>query len=577
MQALILAAKQVLSWSGEAALPPVHVRRARGAAIATDKRLNDFARLTGRKPATEAASEGLIRRLVGSYIVPDRDTRQDALLARVDAALSDAMRRLLHNPDFQNAEAVWRGAEFLTRRVETDATTQIVLYDISAEELAADLAGCEELDHSALYALLVEQPPMDASQGALSMIIGLYQFEAMPPHADLLGRIAQVAAATGAPFVGGLGSDSLKVPMHEWHPLTRQAWDALRELPASAYLGLATPRFLLRMPYGKKTDPIEAFAFEEFTRESGLSGMLWGHSALLVATLIAKTWQRSSKAMKLGDIATVGDLPVYVYNDADGEQIALPCTERLFSERQALQVVRTGVNPVLSLRGRPEVRLGGFNALSGATLAGRWAPVNVTLPPPSPQGAPAPDTAAMRPEETEGATTLTSPRNRMWTLGGLSRRLPWRLNPPHPRPTISTRFSLALTQGLRRLPPARPSPISTHFWRRLSSGVARSIHLDRDIDPLALFAHARDGRNIPRGADDPRRGDTQPGQFRLDQIAAQIGEVRQHLRTSRGDIGGEDHIRVAALVRPGRGSADHRMCIVVQQSRPLPEEHAKPG
>jgi type VI secretion system protein ImpC len=385
------AAKEVLSWSDEIPLPPAPSRRARGSAIATDRRLSDFARLTGRGQGGEAEPDDLIRRLVGPYIVPARDSRQEALVARVDAALSGAMRRVLHHPDFQAAEALWRGLDFLVRRVETGARLQIVLYDVSAEELAADLAAADQLENSGLYALLVEQPKLDANQGPLSLLAGLYQFEPTPPHADLLGRVAQIAGAAGAPFVTGIGPEGLKAPMHDWHPITRQAWDALRALPASAYLGLATPRFLLRMPYGKRTDPIDAFAFEEFTRETGLSAMLWGHPALLVATLVAETWLRNPKAMQLGSIATIGDLPVYIYHDTDGEQIALPCAERLFSERQAIQVSSTGVNPVVSLRGRPEVRVAGLKSVAGGDLAGRWDPVDLKpSPPKAPPAAPAP-------------------------------------------------------------------------------------------------------------------------------------------------------------------------------------------
>jgi type VI secretion system ImpB/VipA family protein len=381
------AAKQVLSWSGETALPRPS-RRSRGSAITTDRKISDFARLTGRAPTIEAAPDALIRRLVGPFIVPARDSRQDALVARVDAALSDAMRRVLHHPDFQTAEAVWRSLEFLVRRVETGTRLQIAIYDISAEELAADLAAGDRLDETGLYSLLVEQPAMDGNQGPLSVLAGLYQFEVTPPHADLLGRIAQVAAAAGAPFVAGTGPDILKTPAKDWHPLITQAWEALRALPAAAYLGLAAPRFLLRMPYGRKTEPIDSFDFEEFTRQAGLSGMLWGHAAVLAAYLLAETWLRDSKSMKIGSIATIGDLPVYVYHDTDGDQIALPCTERLFSERQAVQVANIGINPVLSLRGRPEVRMGGFASLAGGTLAGRWAPVDVTPPPPTPPPAP---------------------------------------------------------------------------------------------------------------------------------------------------------------------------------------------
>jgi len=379
------AAKQVLSWSGEEALPPPP-RRDRGATIATDRKLSDFARLTGRAKAaeTEASTEDLIKRLIGPYVQPARDSRQDQLVARVDEALSAAMRRVLHHPDFQTAEALWRGVEFLVRRIETGARMQIVLYDVSAEELAADLASTDKLAETGLFGMLVEQPALDADQGALSAVIGLYGFELSPPHADLLGRIAQVAASANAPFVSGIGPDALKIPIHDQHPLIKSAWSGLQDLPASAYLGLATPRFLLRMPYGKKTDPIDAFALEEFTRQSGLSGMLWGHPALIPALLLAQTLEKQGTKMKPGSAMAVGDIPYYVYFDPDGEQIALPCTERLYTERQAVQTSAYKVMPLLSLRGRPELRLGGFTSLAGSPLAGFWAPVEMKPPPPPP-------------------------------------------------------------------------------------------------------------------------------------------------------------------------------------------------
>jgi type VI secretion system protein ImpC len=396
------AAKTILSWSGETALPPLPKKSA-AASIATDRKLSDFARLTGRKSAAdtaEASVEDLMRRLIGPLVRPARDARADQLTARVDEALSNAMRRILHNPDFQAAEATWRGVEFLVRRIETGAKMEIVLYDVSAEEIAADIAATDDLSKSGLYGLLAEQPALDANQGALSAVIGLYQFELMPPHAELLGRIAQIAAAAGAPFIAGIGPDALKTPLHDQHPLIRDAWQALRGVPAAAYLGLATPRFLLRMPYGKKTDAIDSFAFEEFTRQSGLSGMLWGHPGLIPALLLAETFGQQGLKMKLGAVMGVRDMPYYVYTDPDGDQIALPCTERMYSERAAVAVANFGVMPLLSLRGRPELRFGGFNAVAGPPLAGFWAPVTVAAPS-AISGAPTPAAPAFAPEVQE--------------------------------------------------------------------------------------------------------------------------------------------------------------------------------
>ena len=381
------AAREVLSWGGEEPLPPPP-RRSRAATVATDRKLSDFARLIGHPAAAapsvaERSVDEWMRRLVGPYIEPKRDARQDALMARVDEALSATMRRILHHPDFQTAESLWRGVELLARHIETDARTEIVLYDISAEELAADLAASDALENSGFYGLLVEKPVLDAHQGAISAVVGLYGFELVPPHADLLGRAAQIAAAAGAPFIAAISPDPLKTKFHDQHPLIQDAWSALYALPAAAYLGLATPRFLLRMPYGRNTDPIDAFAFEEFTRQSGLSGMLWAHPGILAGYLLAETWVKQGAKMKLGSVMNLGDMPYYVYTDEDGEQIALPCTERLYSERQAVQVASYRVMPVLSLRGRPEVRLGGFTSLAGTPLAGFWGPAQATPAAPS--------------------------------------------------------------------------------------------------------------------------------------------------------------------------------------------------
>ncbi len=443
------ASKEVLSWAGAAPLPPPQSRRARGGAVATDRKLSDFARLTGRVPAAEATTEDLIRRMIGPYIVPATDSRQDALVARVDAALSDAMRRVLHHPEFQSAEALWRGVEMLVRRLETGARLQVVLYDISAEELAADLAATDDLRDTALYSLLIEQPAADAGAGPLTFLAGLYGFELAPPHADLLGRMAQLAAAAGAPFVAAIGPDAPRVPPHEWHALIRSAWSELRALPAAVYLGLATPRFLLRMPYGKKTDPIDAFAFEEFTREGGLSAMLWGNPALLPALLASESWLKGGKSMQLGSVNVVGDLAVYVYHDADGDQIALPCTERLFTERQAAQVANAGVIPVVSLRGRPEVRLAGFASVAGPLLAGRWAPVEIK-PKPQPASAPPAPTAPAPPAAIVPPAIVPAPQ---------AAPVPVAAPTPAPAPVAAAEVDDldALLAGLGATPPA-PAP-----------------------------------------------------------------------------------------------------------------------
>lgn len=343
--------------------------KARGAAPAADAKLSDFARLVGLPsapddaPAASGGADALIRSIVAPFIVPAASPNRDALIASVDNALSDALRAVLHHADFQTLESLWRGADFLLRRLETGPGLQVHLIDLSAEEFAADLSSTDDLSETALYKLLVEHPSQDKA-GGYTLLCGLYQFEATPPHAELLGRIAQIAQQAGAPFVTSFGIDGLTDRKKPPHALVQQALRALQGLPSASHLSLMAPRFMLRHPYGKRSDPISSFDFEEFTASEGLRGMLWGHPALLAACAVAGH-----------DGLTIGDLPFYHFKDKDGDTIALPTTERLLNTDAATTLRDWGISPLLAHKGAPELRLAGLDAVNGAAL-GKAAPVS---------------------------------------------------------------------------------------------------------------------------------------------------------------------------------------------------------
>jgi type VI secretion system ImpB/VipA family protein len=378
------AAKEVQAWAGvKIARPPR--RKPRSAAIPANGKLSDFARLVGAptvkaKPTVSIAE--MLKQMVGPYVVPAKDPRQDQLVATVDSALAATMRTVLHHPDFQSFEALWRSVDMLVRRLETDEKLQIVLYDVTAEEIAADLSKADALENSGLYKLLVEQPAMDAAQGPFAVVIGNYIFEQTPPHAELLGRIAKIVAQTQTAFVAGIGTSCLDTKPADLHPLIKEAWDALAGMPEAAYLGLVVPRFMLRNPYGEKTDPIDSFDFEEFTPQDGLSGMLWGNSAVIAGLLLGATFSQQGDKMKPGSVLSIGDMPFYYYTDSDGDQTALPCAERMLSSKMAELVSKHRFMPMLSIKSQPEVRLGGFGALTGGVLAGSWKPVTESSPEP---------------------------------------------------------------------------------------------------------------------------------------------------------------------------------------------------
>nr|WP_325248298.1 type VI secretion system contractile sheath large subunit [Amylibacter sp.] len=350
--------------------------RAKGASANASMQVSEFAALIGAKAAPRPEPTGIdamIQRIVAPFVVAAPDGAQDSMLAAVDQALGAAMSSILHHPDFQAVESNWRTLDMLARRIETGSHLELVLYDVAVEEFTADLAAHEDLGDSALYDMLVERPRLNEDQGPLAAVLGLYTFEETPPHAELLARMSKISAQMDAPFIAAMGAGYLQTKADDLHPMIAKTWAALRETPEAKYIALATPRFLLRMPYGKKTEPVDPFDYEEFNTREGMRSLLMGNPATLVAILLAQTLAQQGAEMSLGSIMSVDDMPFHYMMDQYGDQVALPSTERLINVRMSTETVQRGYLPVLSIQGQNVVRLGSFNALGGGELLGLWS------------------------------------------------------------------------------------------------------------------------------------------------------------------------------------------------------------
>ncbi|MCF6232408.1 MAG: type VI secretion system contractile sheath large subunit [Rhodobacteraceae bacterium] len=379
------AAKQLRAWGEKHGQPVVPTNsKSSGNAVPADIKLSDFQKLIGdteAKLTQPSPIDELMARIVGPHIraIPDADAT--AMKGAVDEALSSAMRLVLHHPEFQSIEAQWRSIDLIARSVETDDTLDVILYDVSAEEIAADLASADDLATSGFARLLTEEPlDEEFGRGGYSALIGLYTFEETPPHAELLGRIARVAAHVDAPFIAAITPTFLDTAKEDRHKLVAEAWDTLRSMPEAGHLGLVSPRFMLRRPYGAKSEPIYEFEFEEFTMAVGLKGMLWANPAVLVAILLAKSFKENGASMELGKIMALGEIPFHFVNDQYGDQVALPCTERNITLDKIEIAVTRGIMSVAGIKGRDEIRLTSFGSLAGGEILGPWT----GAPPPKP-------------------------------------------------------------------------------------------------------------------------------------------------------------------------------------------------
>jgi type VI secretion system protein ImpC len=65
----------------------------------------------------------------------------------------------------------------------------------------------------------------------------------------------------------------------------------------------------------------------------------------------------------------INELPFHHYVDADGDSVALPCTDRLINTHASALLRDYGINAVMAHKGEALVRLAGLEAINGDGLA----------------------------------------------------------------------------------------------------------------------------------------------------------------------------------------------------------------
>ncbi len=336
---------------------------------------DQLARLLGAPSvprATPAAAstgglDALIRDVVAPHIVKDTSARTTALVAAVDAAIAHEMRTLLHAAAFQPLEAAWRGVRWLISGLELDENLQLHLFDVAREELLADIVAAQgKLADTGLYRAVIDRSRNVPGGAGWSALIGLFHFGPSDTDIGLLAALGLVASHAGGPLLAGADLALAGEPATE-----RGGWPALRRSEAARWIGLAAPRVLLRLPYGRGSDPIEAFAFEEVVGLPVHDELLWGNGSLAMAMLIGRGFTARGWEMEPGDEREIGDLPAYTFV-RDGERELQPCAERFLNEREIDTLVRSGLVPIASRRDRNAVVAVRFQSVSDPPAPLAW-------------------------------------------------------------------------------------------------------------------------------------------------------------------------------------------------------------
>jgi type VI secretion system protein ImpC len=265
------------------------------------------------------------------------------------------MRAILHSPQFRAVESAWRGLDFVVRRVETDSDLRVFLLDVPKAHLAARLA--------------------EAADDDWGVVLANYTFG--PGDVDIAGlrNVAEAAARVQVPVIAGahpmlLGcgrAADLSNPA-EWRELpeaTRNAWNALRRSTDAAWIGLALPRVLMRLPYGAESTVCEEFPFEEISPGVAIDDLAWANPIFACAALLGESW------MNFGEPDAAHELDgmlSYSWREG-GEARFQPAGEALVTDRAAEAILDRGLIPLMSSKHGSEVRVPRFQSVADPPVA----------------------------------------------------------------------------------------------------------------------------------------------------------------------------------------------------------------
>lgn len=309
--------------------------------MAHDESQQGYARDLLAEFATQVLDEGMAIDKDTVAMINDR-------ISQIDKLISDQLNEVLHHPELQKLEASWRGLHMLVDQTETSSRLKLRLLNVTQKELQNDLEKAVEFDQSALFKKIYEEEYGTFGGHPFSLLVGDYAFGRHPQDVALLEKLSNVAAAAHAPFIAAANPKlfdmnsftELAVPRELgkiFESLELIKWRSFRESEDSRYVSLVLPNFLLRLPYGPDTKPVEGMDYVEDVNGTDHSKYLWGNAAWLLAARITSAfakygWCAAIRGAEGG--GAVEGLPAHTFRTLSGD-LTLKCpTEVAITDRR---------------------------------------------------------------------------------------------------------------------------------------------------------------------------------------------------------------------------------------------------
>lgn len=282
-----------------------------------------------------------------------------ASLGETPPDLTARLRHVMNDPAWRALEASWRGLAILAERLAHIPALEIHLFDVSREELVADLTADADIQDTGLYNLL-------AGPREYSLIVADYSFGASLDDLALLHPLGRIGKHAAAPVIA-----AAETPDEGWTADCPVAWREFQDTAAASWVALTYPRFLTRLPFGSRQTPCELVDFEEVETPPGSAHLCWGNAAYLCAVVIGQAFVEGGDCFHPGFLREVEGLPTYLF-ESNATLRGHPCSEALLDHRTTVSLLERGLIPVLAEESPGSVRILEFQAVNRDRLTGRW-------------------------------------------------------------------------------------------------------------------------------------------------------------------------------------------------------------
>ena len=310
------------------------------------------------------------------------DKRQvDAMIDELDRRLGLQLDEIVHQADFQALESSWSSLKFMVDRTDFRQNTKVQIINSSKEEIAEDFEDAADLTKSGLYQHVYTNEYGQYGGEPIGLLVGNYSFGPSSPDLGLLKSFAGLSSMSHAPFIAGADPkffgidqfremDSIKDLSDIFEAPQYAKWRGFREQEDSRNVGLAMPRFMLRVPYGEE-NPVKSFNYEEQT-QGDQKNYLWGNAAFALATRMTESFAKYRWCPNIIGPQSGGSVPELAYHiiEQNGRTLAIGPTETPLPDRREYELAEEGFIALTMRKNADNASFFSANSVQKAKLFG---------------------------------------------------------------------------------------------------------------------------------------------------------------------------------------------------------------